>query len=57
MTYEEYVLEVFREDQNCLGYDLEEINDIIEEATVSQIEKFLLTKGYNLKLMYNNDCK
>jgi hypothetical protein len=55
MSYEQYVLEVFADDQDCMGMDSEEITDIIQETPFNQIEKYLTKKGYNLTEMYNND--
>ena len=55
MTYQEYVLDVFAEDQSAMGLDLEEIRDIIEENTFCRIEKWLTMKGYDLQEMYDND--
>jgi predicted P-loop ATPase len=57
MTYEKYVIEIFADDQDCMGMDSDEIQDIIEETPFSQIEKYLTKKGYSLREMYNNDCK
>jgi hypothetical protein len=57
MTYQEYVYDVFKEDQNCQGVSLEEIEDIIEETSFNTIEKFLTKRGYDLTGMYENDCK
>jgi hypothetical protein len=56
MTYQEYVLDVFAEDQSAMGLCEDEIQDIIEENSFSSIEKFLKKKGYDLSEMYNNDC-
>jgi hypothetical protein len=56
MTYQEYVLDVFAEDQSAMGLCGEEIQDIIEENSFSSIEKWLIKKGYDLSEMYNNDC-
>jgi hypothetical protein len=55
MNYQEYVLQVFREDHDCKGISTEEIEDIIEENSFSSIEKYLLKQGYDLKEMYEND--
>jgi hypothetical protein len=55
MNYQEFVLDIFKEDQNCMGLDLEEIEDIIQEVTFNQIEKYLTKQGYDLKEMYEND--
>jgi hypothetical protein len=55
MTYEQYVLDTFADDQDCMGMSEDEINDIIEETPFSQIEKYLIRKGYNLIEMYEND--
>jgi hypothetical protein len=57
MDYQEYVLDVFMEDQNSMGLDLEEIQDIIEETPFTSIEKWLLNQGYELWNMYLNDCE
>jgi hypothetical protein len=56
MTYQEYVLDVFAEDQSAMGLCGEEIQDIIDENSFSSIEKWLIKKGYDLDEMYNNDC-
>jgi hypothetical protein len=56
MTYQEYVLDVFIEDQSAMGMDTEEIQDIIQEYPFIKIEKWLIKKGYDLTEMYNNDC-
>lgn len=53
MTYKEYVLEVFVEDQAAYGTCTEELNDIIEETPFKQIEKFLKKSGYDLQNDYN----
>jgi hypothetical protein len=55
MTYEQYVIDTFRDDQDCMGMDSEEITDIIQETPFKQLEKYLTKKGYNLTEMYNND--
>jgi uncharacterized protein YcgL (UPF0745 family) len=55
MTYQEYVIDIFKEDQNCMGLDLEEIEDIIQEVTFDKIEKYLTKQGYNLNEIYKND--
>lgn len=55
MTYEQYLLDIFRDDHDCKGMDIEEINDIIEETPFNQIEKYLINQGYSLREMYNND--
>jgi hypothetical protein len=57
MTYQEYVLQVFREDHDCKGMSEEEIEDIIEENSFRSIEKYLCKEGYNLHEMYENDCE
>jgi hypothetical protein len=56
MTYEQYVLDTFKEDQGAYGLCMDEIEDIIQETPFSKIEKFL-SKRYNLNEMYENDCK
>lgn len=48
MTYEERVLDVFKEHHNCMGMDEEEIQDIISETSFSRIEKWLSAVGYDL---------
>jgi hypothetical protein len=55
MTYEQFVIDVFKEDQNCKGMDMEEIEDIITETPFKQIEKFLTKSGYDLNDMYYMD--
>jgi hypothetical protein len=57
MTYQEYVYDVFAEDQSAMGLDNEEIKDIIQETPFSKIEKWLTRKGYDLNEMYSTDCK
>jgi hypothetical protein len=56
MTYQEYCLQVFREDHDCKGMSTEEIEDIIEENSFRSIEKYLIKEGYNLQEMYESDC-
>lgn len=56
MNYEQYVLDVFRENESAMGQSSEEIEDNIEEATFNQIEKYLKKLGYDLLEMYRNDC-
>jgi hypothetical protein len=53
MTYEQYVLEVFRDHHDCMGMDSEEIEDLIEEASISAMEKWLSKIGYDLSEYYN----
>ncbi|WP_161805228.1 hypothetical protein [Sporosarcina globispora] len=48
MTYEEYVLDVFTEHHLSVGQDLEEIKDVIREASFKKIEKWLTKIGYDL---------
>ena len=46
MTYEKYVDEVFIEEHNCLGLDMEEIEELIEDSTWEQRHKWLKKIGY-----------
>ena len=55
MTYEEFAIDIFIEDQNCKGMDIEEIKDIITETPFAKIEKFLINAGYDLFEMYYMD--
>lgn len=53
MTYKQYVYDTFAEHHNCMGMDLEEINDLINETEFNQIEKWLTKAGYDLNEYYN----
>jgi hypothetical protein len=55
MTYEQYVLEVFRDHNDCIGVSVEETDDLINESTFAKIERWLIKQGYNLSEMYEND--
>ena len=55
MTYEAYVLEVFKDDQNCQGVGMDEIDDIIEETPFPRIERFL-ARRYDLITMFETEC-
>jgi hypothetical protein len=54
MSYEEYVIDVFREDQSAYGLCEEEISDILEETPFKKIERWL-SKRYDIRDMYAND--
>lgn len=54
MSYLEYVLDVFRDHADCIGQDMEEINDIIEESSLHVIEKWLTKIGYDLNEYHLN---
>ncbi len=54
LTYQEFIYEIFKEDNDYNGfksYSNEEIDDIIGTESFSKIERFLLSKGYNLKIV------
>jgi hypothetical protein len=48
MTYQQYVLEVFRDHHDCMGMDSDEIEDLIQETSFSSIERWLTKTGYDL---------
>jgi hypothetical protein len=52
MTYQVYVLELFKEHHLNGGMDIEEIEDLIFESRFDQIEKWLIKNGYNLNEYY-----
>jgi hypothetical protein len=54
MTYEQLIVEVFRDHHDCMGMDSEEIEDLMEEVTVAQMEKWLKRNGYDINELYNN---
>jgi hypothetical protein len=53
MTYEEYVKDVFTEDQSAMGLCEEEIEDLIQEYPFVKIENWL-KKRYDLWEDYKN---
>jgi hypothetical protein len=57
VTYEQYVLDVFADHHDCMGLCSEEITDLINETPFSKLERWLTKRGYDLKEMYENDCK
>ena len=52
MTYKEHVIDVFIEHHNCMGLDLEEIEELMDGLPFQQLEKWLKQCGYNLEEMY-----
>lgn len=52
MLYKEYVNDIFVEDQDCRGVSMDEIQDMLEESTFEQREKWLLKQGYDLVNQY-----
>lgn len=52
MTYQEYVIDVFKEHHVSLGMDQEEVNDLIEETGFARMEKWLKAVGYDLNEYY-----
>lgn len=53
MTYEQFVYDVFLADQNDIGVELDDIQDVIQRSPFSLIEKFLIKCGYNLQDEFN----
>lgn len=54
MTFEQFVNDTFIEHHNCLGVDLEEAQDLLDESTLRQRIKWLELQGYDLEADYNN---
>lgn len=52
MTYQEYVKDIFMEHHTAMGMDIEEANDLFEESSFKQIEKWLKRQCYNLDEYY-----
>lgn len=52
MNYQKYVQDVFLEHQNCMGVDLQEAQDQLEENSFKRIENWLYKVGYDLKTDY-----
>ncbi len=50
MTYQQWLDDVFTEHHNCVGFSLEEIQDLIEESTPEQRKKWLSRNGYDVSL-------
>lgn len=56
MTYNNFILELFKQDQSEQGIQHNEIMTVIENSNLNIIENFLIHNGYNLKNMYANTC-
>jgi hypothetical protein len=54
MSYQEYVIDIFKEDQGAYGLCEEEIADILEETPFKKIERFV-SKRYDIRDMYQAD--
>ena len=52
MTYQEYVRDVFMEHHSAMGMDIEEAEDLFNESSFKQIEKWLSKIGYDLNEYY-----
>lgn len=50
MTYQEWINDIFQEHHNCMGMDLDEIQDLIEDSTPEQRKKWLDKNGYDVSL-------
>ncbi|WP_179123903.1 hypothetical protein [Paraliobacillus ryukyuensis] len=52
MSYKDYVLNVFIEDQNAMGKSIDDIEQIIKVTKFERIEKWLTKMGYDLNEYY-----
>jgi hypothetical protein len=48
MTYQDHVKEVFVNHQNAMGMDIEEAEEMFQEANFAKVEKWLGKQGYDL---------
>lgn len=55
VTYEQYVTETFKDHHDCMGLGSDEIDDLVEETTHEQRERWLKRQGYDLDGMWEVD--